>query len=161
MNRQQRRAATFKRAQRYDRNARVEPSHVLKPVLMSRTFDQEEAAKISVDTRLAWHRLITGDGTEPDFDLLANSSNVALVLAEPLGELAVETVLKAQDAIRAMQARYHRTGRFGADAAALSDVPPMLDFYDELLKFGSPRTMIDALEVTVRRMKMQQQQEAA
>ena len=28
---------------------------------------------------------------------------------------------------------------------------------DELLKFGSPRTMIDALEVTVRRMKMQQE----
>ena len=93
--------------------------------------------------------------------LLANSSNVALVLAEPLGELAVETVLLAQDAIRAMQARYHRTGRFGADAAALADVPPMLDFYDELLKFGSPQTMIDALEVAVRRMKMQQQQEAA
>jgi len=161
MNRSQRRAATFKRAQRHDRNARVEPSHVLKPVLMSRTFDQEESAKISVDTRMAWHRLTHGDGTEPDFDLLANSSNVALVLSEPIGDLAVETVLKAQDAIRAMQARYHRTGRFGADAAALSDVPPMLDFYDELLKFGSPRTMIDALEVTVRRMKMQQQQEAA
>ena len=65
MNRQQRRAATFKRAQRHDRNARVEPSHVLKPVLMSRTFDQEEAAKISVDTRLAWHRLTNGAGTEP------------------------------------------------------------------------------------------------
>jgi hypothetical protein len=70
-------------------------------------------------------------------------------------------VLKAQDAIRAMQARYHRTGRFGADAAALADVPPMLDFYDQLLEHGSPRTMINALEVTVRRMRMQQQQEAA
>ena len=54
-------------------------------------------------------------------------------------------MLRAQDAIRAMQARYHRTGRFGADAATLADVPPMLDFYDELLQFGRPRTMIDAL----------------
>jgi len=61
------------------------------------------------------------------------------------------------DDISDMQARYHRTGRFGADAAALADVPPMLDFYDQLLKFGSPRTTIDALEVTVRRMKMQQE----
>ena len=43
MNRSQRRAATFKRNARYDRNARVEPSHVPKPVLMSRTFDQEES----------------------------------------------------------------------------------------------------------------------
>jgi len=160
MNRAQRRQATFKRAQRWDRNA-VEPSHVLKPVLMSRTFDQDEAAKISVDTRLAWHRLTHGEGSEPDFDLLANSSNVALVLAEPLGELAVETVLRAQAAIESMRDRYLRTSRWGADAAALADVPPMLDFYDELLAHGSPRVMIDALEVTVRRMRMQQQQEAA
>ena len=157
MNRSQRRAATFKRNARYDRNARVEPSHVLKPILMCRTFDADEAATISVDVRMAWHRLTHGDGTEADFDLLANSSNVALVRAETLGELAVETVLRAQAAIVAMKERYVRTGRFGADAAALQDVPPMLDFYDELLKFGSPRTMIDALEVTVRRMKMQQE----
>ena len=156
MNRAQRRQATFKRAARWDRNA-VEPSHVLKPVLMSRTFDANEAAKISVDTRLAWYRLTHGEGSEPDFDLLANSSNVALVLAEPLGELAVETVLRAQAAIEAMRDRYLRTGRWGADAGALADVPPMLDFYDDLLTHGSPRVMLDALEVTVKRMRMQQQ----
>ena len=154
MNRAQRRASTFKRAQRYDRN-HVEPSAVLKPVIMSRTFDADEAAKISVDTRMAWHRLTHGEGTEPDFDLLANSSNVALVLAEPLGELPVDLVLRAQAAIEAMRDRYLRTGRWGADAAALQDVPPMLDFYDELLAHGSPRVMVDALKVTVKRMNMQ------
>ena len=161
MNRQQRRQATFKRTARWDRNARVEPSRVLTPILMSRTFDEDEAAKISVDARLAWHRLTHGDGTEPDFDLLANSSNVCLVLAEPLGELAAETVLRAQDAIRSMQARYHRTGRFGADAAALSTVPEMLDLYDQFLAHGSPRVMTDALEATVKRMRMQQQLEGS
>lgn len=161
MNRAQRRQATFKRTARYDRNARVEPSAVLKPVIMSRTFDADEAAKISVDTRLAWHRLTHGEGTEPDFDLLANSSNVCLVLAEPLGELAAETVLRAQDAIRSMQARYLRTGRFGADAAALATVPEMLDLYDQFLAHGSPKVMTDALEATVKRMRMQQQLEGS
>lgn len=156
MNRSQRRASTFKRSQRWDRNAQVEPSRVLTPILMCRTFDADEAAKISVDTRLAWHRLTHGEGSEPDFDLLANSSNVCLVLAEPLGELAVETVLRAQAAIEAMRGRYLRTGRWGADAAALADVPPMLDFYDDLLAHGSPRVMLDALEVTVKWMRMQQ-----
>lgn len=155
MNRQQRRAATFKRAQRWDRNARIEPSHVLKPILMCRTFDADEAATISVDVRMAWHRLTHGDGTEADFDLLANSSNVALVRAETLGELAVETVLRAQAAIVAMKERYVRTGRFGADAAALADVPPMLDFYDDLIAHGSPQIMTDALMETVARMNMQ------
>lgn len=175
MNRQTRRASQFKRAQRWDRNA-VEPSHVLKPVLMSRTFDENEAAKISVDTRLAWHRLTHGEGSEPDFDLLANSSNVALVLAEGLQwkpelmtrqefeakrELAIETVLRAQTAIEAMRDRYLRAGRWGADAAALADVPPMLDFYDDLLAHGSPRVMLDALKVTVNRMRMQQELEGS
>ncbi len=155
MNRQQRRQATFKRNARWDRNARIEPSAVLSPILYSRTFDADEAAKISVDTRMAWYRLTHGEGSEPDFDLLANSSNVALVLAEPLGELPVETVLRAQAAIEAMRDRYLRTGLWGADAAALADVPPMLDFYDQLLEHGSPRTMVDALKVTVRRMSMQ------
>jgi len=32
----------------------------------------------------------------------------------------------------------------------------MLDFYDDLLAHGSPRVMLDALEVTVKRMRMQQ-----
>jgi hypothetical protein len=175
MNRAQRRASTFKRAQRYDRN-HVEPSAVLKPIIMSRTFDADEAAKISVDTRLAWHRLTHGEGSEPDFDLLANSSNVALVLAEGLQwkpelmtrqefeakrELAIETVLRAQTAIEAMRDRYLRAGRWGADAAALADVPPMLDFYDDLLAHGSPRVMLDALKVTVNRMRMQQELEGS
>lgn len=155
MNRAQRRQSQFKRAQRWDRNASVEPSAVLSPILYSRTFDADEAAKISVDTRMSWYRLTHGEGSEPDFDLLANSSNVALVLAEPLGELPVDLVLRAQAAIEAMRDRYLRTGRWGADAAALQDVPPMLDFYDELLAHGSPRVMVDALKVTVKRMNMQ------
>lgn len=158
MNRAIRRAATFKRAQRWDRNAQVEPSHVLKPVIMSRAFDAEEAARMSVDTRMAWHRLTSGAGTEADFDLVANSANVALVRAEELGELAVETVLRAQASLLAMQDRYRRLGRFGADAEALQTVPEMLDFYDQLLQFSSPQLMIDALSVTVKRMAMQGEQ---
>lgn len=155
MNRQQRRAATFKRAQRYDRNAQVEPSSVLRPILMCRTFDEDEAATLSNETRMAWHRLTHGDGSQDDFDLLVNSSNVALVRAETLGELAVETVLRAQAAIVAMKDRYQRTGRFGADAAALQDVPDMLDLYDQIVAPGSPQVMTDALRETINRMNQQ------
>ena len=157
MNRAQRRAAAFKRSSRWDRND-VEPSQVLRPILISRTFDDHEAATLSNETRMAWHRLTHGDGSQDDFDLLANSSNVALIRAETLGELAVETVQRAQAAIVAMQARHQRTGRFGADAAALQDVPPMLDFYDELLAHGSPQVMTDALMETLNRMNQQRMQ---
>ena len=159
MNRAQRRAAAFKR-KRWDRNDQVEPSSVLKPILMCRQFDENEAATLSNDTRMAWHRLTTGEGNQDDFDLLANSSNVALVRAESLGELAVETVLRAQAAIVAMKARYQRTGRFGADAAALQDVPLMMDFYDQLLAYGSPQIMTDALTEVVERINLQRTEAA-
>lgn len=159
MNRAQRRAAAFKRGQRWDRN-QVEPSSALKPILMCRQFDEHEAATLSNETRMAWHRLTHGDGNQGDFDLLANSSNVALVRAEALGELAIETVQRAQAAIVAMKERYQRTGRFGADAAALQDVPLMLDFYDDLLAYGSPQIMTDALNEVVSRINSQRMEAA-
>lgn len=155
-NRAIRRAAAFKRAQR-DRNA-VEPSAVLRPIIYSTPFTRDEAASLSVETRLAWQKLTSGIGTEPDFNMLANSSNVALIRAEQIGELAVETVLRAQESIKAMQARYIRTGKFGADAAALATVPDMLDFYDQLLELSTPLQMTDALLETSRRVKFQREQ---
>ena len=150
MNRQQRRQAAFKRTQR-DRNA-VEPSSVLRPILMCRQFDAEESAILAVEVRMAWQRLTHGDGTQDDFDLLANSSNVALIRAEQIDAMAVEVVLRAQTAIIGMKERYQRVGRFGADAVALADVPPMLDFYCDLLSFSSPQIMPDALLESINRM---------
>ncbi len=57
-------------------------------------------------------------------------------------------------------ARYRKTGRVGfsgpellvARAAALQDVPPMLDFYCDLLSFSSPQIMTDALLESINRM---------
>ncbi len=150
MNRAQRRASAFKRTKR-DRNA-VEPSSVLRPILMCRQFNDEEASILAVEVRMAWQRLTHGDGTQDDFDLLANSSNVALIRAEEIDALAVEVVLRAQTAIIAMKERYQRVGKFGADAVALADVPPMLDFYCDLLTFSSPQNMTDALLESINRM---------
>ncbi len=73
-------------------------------------------------------------------------------IAEEVAKFKAE---RAQAAIVAMKERYVRTGRFGADAAALQDVPPMLDFYDALIEHGSPQIMTDALAETVIRMNMQ------
>ena len=42
-----------------------------------------------------------------------------------------------------------------ADAVALADVPPMLDFYCDLLSFSSPQIMTDALLESINRMNLQ------
>ena len=118
-----------------------------------RTFSPEEAAELSNQTHLAWDSLINGRGTTVDFDTVATSLNAALVLCEPIGQDAVDVVIRAQMAAVAMQSRYHRTGTFGADATALADVPPGLFLYDQLLGFSNPLQMVRAVRAALERIE--------
>ena len=141
MNRQQRRAAQFKRGQRYDRNRMIEPSAVLAPIVESVTYSPEQAAELTNIARMAWHRLTHGEGDKDDWDVLATTSNSVMVIAESLDALAVELAERAQAAILAMRHRWERSGRWGADAQALSDVPPMLDAYHAIVSESSCNQM--------------------
>ena len=151
LNRQQRRALAHRRPEKRER---INPASALNPIVLCQQFTPDEASILSNETRLAWYRLTHGDGTQPDFDMVANCSNIALVQSEEIGREAVEAVLRAQASIVEMKARYGRTGVFGADAVALATVPAMLDLYDQLLSFGSPAKMIQSLDETVRRVRM-------
>jgi hypothetical protein len=113
-----------------------------------RPLDTEEAAKLGNEARMAWHRLTYGTGTEGDFDTVAIAMNASLVLSEPVGQAAVDIIIRAQHALVAMQQRYRRQGKFGPDAAALADVPPGLDLHDQLLTFINPRQLVAALVET-------------
>ena len=110
-----------------------------------RPFDEEEAAKLGVEGRIAWHHLTHGSGTEAHFDNLAIHLNAALVLSEPIGQDAVDVIAAAHQALDAMQQRYRRQGRFGANANELAQVPPALDLYAELLSFSNPMQLVNAL----------------
>ena len=152
MNRAQRRAAAFKRGQRWDRNARVEPSAVLSPIVESVTYSPEQAAELTNIARMAWHRLTNGNGSRDDWDVLATTSNSVMVIAESLDALAVELAERSQAAILAMRRRYERTGRWGADAQALADVPPMLDAYHAIVSESSCNQMRASVREAQRRI---------
>lgn len=109
-----------------------------------RPFDEEEAARLSMEGRMAWHHLTHGGGTEAHFDTLAIHMNGALVLSEPVGQAAVDIIISAQQALVNMQQRYHRQGRFGANANELAEVPPALDLYDQLLSLSNPLQLVKA-----------------
>lgn len=153
MNRAQRRASQFKRGQRTDRNHLAEPSSVLTPLLWSTQFTGEEVGTLSTEVRLAWHHLTHGNGTRLHFDVLANAMNTCLVRCEAIGngEAAEEVARRAQTALVAMQARYQRLGKFGADAQTLQDVPYALDLYDELLRSSTPLQMTAATKEALAR----------
>lgn len=131
----------------------VNPLAHLSTLNKLRPFDEEEAARLSNETRLAWHHLTHGSGTEGHFDTVAISMNAALVLSEPVGQAAVDAVIRAQHALVEMQQRYQRQGRFGTDAAALADVPAGLDLYDQLLGFSNPLQLVKALCETRQRIE--------
>ena len=109
---------------------------------------QDQAVPIRIGLGTGW--TCAGDGTEPDLDLLGQQQATSRrCLAGATGRTGPRDGCCApMDAIRAMQARYHRTGRSRrrcrspgrrclADAGSshVTSCPP-----------GSPRTMIDALE---------------
>jgi hypothetical protein len=158
MNREQRRASQFKRTHR-DRNAAVEPSATLRPILYSRPFDEQESAQLSTEARLAWHHLTHGSGTEPHFDTLAQHLNVCRVMAEKVDPLPASIATRAQLAMQAMKERYQRLGIFGADAEALATVPEALDLYDQFLALSTPLQMTQALH-TSQRVLVRQRAEA-
>jgi hypothetical protein len=109
-----------------------------------RPFDSEEAARLSLEGRMAWHHLTHGRGTEAHFDTLAIHMNAALVLSEPVGQAAVDVIISGQQALVEMQQRYHRHGRFGANASELAVVPAALDLYDQLLSLSNPLQLMKA-----------------
>ena len=157
MNRAQRRAAAFKRAQRWDRNTvNAVTTAALAPILYHRQYTEEQAAEITNTIRMAWYRITHGEGTQDDFDTLASAANQTLVRAEAIGALAVEVALRAQDALVAMKLRYQRLGKLGADAAALADVPPMLDLYQEIVRLSTAQQMIGAAKEARARTERQQ-----
>ena len=158
MNREQRRAARFKR-QRWDRN-QVDPTAALRPVIHSTPFTTEEAARLSTEARIGWHHLCNGAGTEQHFDTVAEHLNTARIVAEDIDVIVADAIASAQLAMLAMQERYRRLGRFGPDAAALASVPEALDIYDQMLANLTPLQMTNAL-ATSQRMVARQIAEAA
>ena len=129
MNRQQRRAAQFKRGQRHDRN--LQDRHfdsVLSHAAWSRVYDPEKAAELMNRALLAWYKLTNGHGQPSDFDMLAEMANTAqaVVLDGHADEFVIETFERGIESLNDMRSRWQRTGLFGADAKSLQAVPDLL-----------------------------------
>ena len=149
MNRAQRRASQYKRAQQWDRNAVLShPSASMNRIRLAQTYTANDAARLSVDARMAWHKLTHGNGTIEDFDVLAGMINTTYVIAmdSDADEMVQDIFDRAMGSMAAMRARYERIGKFGADAQALEHVPDVLNAIDALLSNITPMMAVDALQ---------------
>ena len=153
MNRQERRAAQFKRGQRWDRNDVLShPAASMNRIRLAQTYTPDDAARLSVDARLSWHKLTHGTGTVHDFDVLAGMVNTSYVIAmdSQADEIVQDIFDRAMDCLAMMRARFERIGKFGADAQALEHVPAVLDAIDTITANITPPQAVDALKRSMR-----------
>jgi hypothetical protein len=149
MNREQRRSAQFKRGQQWDRNDVLShPAASMNRIRLAQIYSPEDAARLSVDARLAWYKLTNGSGTMGDFDVLAGMVNTSFVIAmdSDADEIVQDIFDRAMGSLAAMRARFERIGKFGADAQALEHVPAVLDAIDMITANITPLQAVDALK---------------
>lgn len=119
---------------------------------MAKPYEPGCLVKEHIECRVSFERLRDGGASEQDFDLVAHILNAALIRAEQIDELLVETIKLGQDAMVRMKARYLRGLRFGFDAAGLRDVPAALDAWEAMADASSPLQLQHAIKEAYRRM---------
>lgn len=135
------------------RRWKADPLAVFKLINKIEPFNQDEMAQVAVPARLAYQQIKDGIGSEAAFDELAFACNTATVRSESIDALCVETCLIAQRALLRCKDRYARTGRWGFDGPALSEILPMLDLHDQLILNSSPMQMNAAFQEQAERAK--------
>ena len=114
---------------------------------------EEEVARLSLEARMSWHRVCSGEGTTTDFDNLVFALNTTRVRAEQVSDELVGIVYEGQMALLEIRNRYLRIGKFGADADALQKIPPVLDLHDEFLRHSTPAQIARAVATAIQRME--------
>jgi len=152
MNRAERRAAKHTKPH-VDRNKRFDPAYTLNRTKWMQTYTEEEAAELANKSRMAWFKMTNGLGTIDDFDTLATMMNVIGLLSQEIDKSLLEITQPASMSLAEIKIRYIKHGKFGVDAQALKTVPAALDLHDEILRHMNPQKMIDAIELSIKRLK--------
>lgn len=117
---------------------RADPHSVYRVLNRTEPLREEECAQLLVPVRLSFEKMRSGTGTEHDFDTLAATVNLCMVVAETVNDDMLHFTQQAQDALMEMHARHKRTGRWGLDHASLETLPAVIDVYQQLLEPCAP-----------------------
>ncbi len=144
MNRQQRRAA-IKQA-RHAPPRTFELAAGLRLLHNARPYDEDEMVNEHTYTRECFKRLLTGQGTEPDFDRVGMILNCGLIRAEQIDKKLVWSMQAAGNAMARMKERYLNGHNFGFDAQGLEDTRIALDDFEVIMDASSPLQMKAAIQ---------------
>lgn len=137
-----------KTAARAKRKWQADPYILWKTAARCTGFNQVEQTTCALPGRLAWSELRDGTADNGDIETLTDIIAICIIATQHSDELVQQTVDAARAAMCAIADRYRRCQRWGVDAAALRDIPQVLDVYDVLLEHatgGQLAEWIDAI----------------
>lgn len=134
----------------------ADPSSIYRVMNRIQPFTQAELLSLSAPPRVALESMRRGSGTELDFHTLAAVANCVLVCGEKIGAECVELAKLAQESLMLILDRHVRLGKWGLDAAALQNIPPVLDLHEQLLALYTPLQMQQAMQTVLERMRVGQ-----
>ena len=108
-----------------------------KVIARSTGFNEAEQTACALPVRLAWSALKGGTANGDDIATLTDVMAICTIAGQNMDALVGETCEAARNAMCGIADRYNRCQRWGVDAAALRDIPPVLDFYEELLRVST------------------------
>ncbi|WP_395055230.1 hypothetical protein [Polaromonas sp.] len=113
------------------------------------------ADKVMDLVRTACDRLKDGTADAGDYDRVAAAFNVALIRAESIDPLVVETMNAGIVALLRCDAIWQRHRKYGFHGPDLEPLEDAMGLYEQILRLSTPRMMEDAVVEAARRMLKQ------
>lgn len=108
-----------------------------KVIARSTGFNESEQNSCVMPVYQAWAALKNGTANGDDIATLTDVIAICTIAGQNMDALVEETCDAARRAMCAVADRYTRCQRWGVDANALRDIPPVVDFYAELLRVST------------------------
>jgi hypothetical protein len=143
----------YRTASKAKRRYQADPSVIYRVMGKFQDFTPEEHRQITLPVQLSFERIKAGSGIEDDFNCLAAACNVSIVCSEKIDPLVEVACLTARDALLRCKAREAKTGRWGFDGPALSEVSEMIDVYTQLAQLLKPVQLQNAMTEALRRAR--------
>lgn len=124
---------------------RRDPSALSRAIASVQPMQADQQLDLGLMYHSAFEAMLHGTATEDDFEALAVSSNIAMVLEETRGDGYMQEIQAAQDALMQCKRRGDTLGRWGLDGKGMQDVATFLAIHDEQLKAATQKAVVNAL----------------
>ena len=133
-----------------------DPSILSRVTVGVKPMEADQQLDLGLIYRTAFQAMLDGTATEDDFEALAVSSNIALVLEEMRDDGYMDEIKAAQDALMQCRRRGEQLGRWGLDGKGMQDVATFLAIHDEQLRTANQKSVVSALVQAKQRMTLGQ-----